>query len=108
MQVGVFVFSLTMECLTSATLAKIWHGSIALATSLCFWLPRRSQVKNAMLLTLHFAAAAAKADSAPQFDPQRLSQHVKVLSSNEFEGRGPNTAGETKSVEYLIEQFKAT
>jgi hypothetical protein len=32
---------------------------------------------------------------------------VKVLSSDEFEGRGPNTAGETKTVAYIIEQFKA-
>ena len=30
-----------------------------------------------------------------------------MLSSDEFEGRGPNTAGETKTVNYLIEQFKA-
>jgi Zn-dependent M28 family amino/carboxypeptidase len=60
-----------------------------------------------MLLSLLFVAALARADTPPQFDSQRLSQHVKVLSSNEFEGRGPNTPGETKTVAYLIEQFKA-
>jgi Zn-dependent M28 family amino/carboxypeptidase len=59
------------------------------------------------LLSLLFAAALARADTLPQFDSQRLSQHVKVLSSNEFEGRGPNTPGETKTVAYLIDQFKA-
>ena len=64
-------------------------------------------MKNAMLLTLLAASAAASADSAPKFDPQRLSEHVKVVSSDEFEGRGPNTPGETKTVAYLIEQFKA-
>lgn len=65
-------------------------------------------MKNATLLTLLVAAAAAaQADNAPQFDPQRLSQHVKILSSDQFEGRGPNTPGETKTVAYLIEQFKA-
>jgi hypothetical protein len=36
-----------------------------------------------------------------------LSQDVKVLASDEFEGRGPNTAGENKTVAFLIEQFKA-
>jgi Zn-dependent M28 family amino/carboxypeptidase len=64
-------------------------------------------LKKAMLLTLLFASLAARADGAPAFDPQRLSQHVKILSSDEFEGRGPNTPGEAKTVAYLIEQFKA-
>ncbi len=64
-------------------------------------------MKNAMLLTLLAASAAASADNAPQFDPQRLSQHVKVVASDAFEGRGPNTPGEVKTVAYLIEQFKA-
>ncbi|MFD2365597.1 M28 family metallopeptidase [Pseudoduganella sp. GCM10020061] len=64
-------------------------------------------MKNATLLLLGLAAAAAHAADAPKFDPQRLAQDVKVLSSDEFEGRGPNTAGETRTVNYLIEQFKA-
>ena len=64
-------------------------------------------MKNATLVLLTLAAAAAQAADAPKFDPQRLSRDVKVLSSDEFEGRGPNTAGETKTVNYLVEQFKA-
>ncbi|HEY1043275.1 MAG TPA: M28 family metallopeptidase [Telluria sp.] len=64
-------------------------------------------MKNATLFLLGLAAAAAHAAEAPKFDPQRLSRDVKVLSSDEFEGRGPNTAGETKTVNYLVEQFKA-
>jgi Zn-dependent M28 family amino/carboxypeptidase len=50
---------------------------------------------------------SAQAADARSFDPKRLSQDVKVLSSDEFEGRGPNTAGETKTVDYLVKQFKA-
>jgi Zn-dependent M28 family amino/carboxypeptidase len=64
-------------------------------------------VKNATLVLLVSAAAAAHAADAPKFDPQHLSQDVKVLSSDAFEGRGPNTAGEIKTVDYLIAQFKA-
>jgi hypothetical protein len=30
-----------------------------------------------------------------------------VLSSDEFEGRGPATAGETKTVGYIVDQMKA-
>ena len=44
---------------------------------------------------------------SPTIDPARMSEHVKVLSSDEFEGRAPATAGETKTVEYLLAQFKA-
>jgi len=50
-----------------------------------------------------FAAAA----TPPTFDPHRLSDDVKTLSSDAFEGRGPATAGETKTVDYVISQFKA-
>ncbi|MFZ3289651.1 MAG: M28 family metallopeptidase [Telluria sp.] len=64
-------------------------------------------MKNTPLVLLIFAAAAAQAADAPKFDAQRLSQDVKVLASDEFEGRGPHTAGEIKTVDYLIAQFKA-
>lgn len=64
-------------------------------------------MKNATLVLLTLAATSAHAADAPKFDPQRLSHDVKVLSSDEFEGRGPNTAGETRTVNYLTEQFKA-
>ena len=40
-------------------------------------------------------------------DPAKLSAHVKTLSSDAFEGRGPATPGEQKTVAYLIEQMKA-
>jgi len=60
-----------------------------------------------MLICSLLAAATAQAGTGPEFDAKHLSQDVKVLASDEFEGRGPNTAGETKTVAYLIEQFKA-
>lgn len=52
-------------------------------------------------------ASAAIAADAPTFDPKRLSEEVKTLSSDAFEGRGPATPGETKTVAYVIEQMKA-
>ncbi|MBN7136334.1 peptidase M20 [Lysobacter enzymogenes] len=57
-----------------------------------------------------YAAKPAKAPKAPKtplFDTKRLSEEVKVLSSDEFEGRGPATEGEKKTIDYLIAQFKA-
>jgi len=64
-------------------------------------------LKNVTPALLALLATSTQAAEAPTFDPQRLSRDVKVLSSDAFEGRGPNTAGETKTVDYLIEQFKA-
>jgi Zn-dependent M28 family amino/carboxypeptidase len=50
--------------------------------------------------------AMAHADTTT-VDPARLSAHVKTLASDAFEGRGPATPGEQKTVAYLIEQMKA-
>src|SRR6185436_7560445 len=50
-------------------------------------------------------SSAAMADVTA--DPARLSQHVKTLSSDAFEGRGPATPGEQKTVAYIVEQMKA-
>lgn len=35
-----------------------------------------------------------------------LRQHTKIISSDEFEGRGPTTEGEKKVLAYLTEQFE--
>lgn len=40
-------------------------------------------------------------------DARELAQHVKILASDEFEGRAPSSPGETKTINYLAEQFKA-
>jgi Zn-dependent M28 family amino/carboxypeptidase len=53
------------------------------------------------------AASALAADPAPRFDPQRLSQIVKTVSGDDFEGRAPATPAEGKTVDYLVAQFKA-
>ncbi len=58
------------------------------------------------LLALPLLALLAASPSA-QTDPARLSETVKVLASDAFEGRGPGTSGEAKTVAYLVERFKA-
>ena len=35
-----------------------------------------------------------------------LMRHIKTLSSDEFEGRGPGTRGEDLTVRYLVDQFQ--
>jgi Zn-dependent M28 family amino/carboxypeptidase len=46
--------------------------------------------------------AATDAITAPN-----LLKHIKVLASDEFEGRAPGSKGEELSVKYISEQFKA-
>lgn len=61
-----------------------------------------------------FAATAIALVAVPvvaadtgSFSPQRLSQHVQTLGSDAYEGRGVNTRAETKTVDYIVDQFKA-
>ena len=42
----------------------------------------------------------------PAIDPEAVLQHIKVLSSNKFEGRKPGTRGEELTVAYLETQFR--
>lgn len=59
-------------------------------------------------IVLAAALAAALAGQArAATDPGRLSEIVKTLASDEFEGRAPGSPGETKTVDYLVAQFKA-
>jgi Zn-dependent M28 family amino/carboxypeptidase len=54
-----------------------------------------------------FALLLASAATAQNFEPTRLDAHIKTLSSDAFEGRGPATPGEQKTVAYLIQQLQA-
>jgi len=56
------------------------------------------------------AAGATAAAQSPSQDPDqaaadRMLGHVRVLSSDEFEGRAPGTAGEELSVNYMRQEF---
>ncbi|HEU5258866.1 MAG TPA: M28 family metallopeptidase [Vicinamibacterales bacterium] len=42
----------------------------------------------------------------PTVDSNALLAHTRVLSSDEYEGRGPGTKGEELTVGYLVDQFK--
>ena len=65
------------------------------------------------LTTLVLAALVVGAGPDPALDralegitPEQILAHIKVLASDEFEGRGPGTAGEEKTVAYLTGQFR--
>src|SRR3954467_11173271 len=62
------------------------------------------------IASLAVVAACAKAApltvaQLPDVDTKAVLEHVKVLSSDEYEGRAPGTKGEDLTVAYLIDQF---
>ena len=69
-----------------------------------------------LLLALFFSAAASllgndelKERLQPALEaitPDGLLAHIKVLASDEFEGRAPGSKGEELSVKYITDQFK--
>ena len=62
-------------------------------------------MKRLLLATVLFTAPMlAHAADAPKIDPANLATHIKILSSDAFEGRGPATAGETKTV--ILERYR--
>jgi Zn-dependent M28 family amino/carboxypeptidase len=69
-------------------------------------IPRENDVKTYFLIG---AAAVALLASpvAAEVSAQRLSDITKTLGSDAFEGRGPATRAEEKTVQYIIDQFTA-
>jgi Zn-dependent M28 family amino/carboxypeptidase len=77
---------------------------------------RTSMKISWLLLAIFFYAAASllgndelKERLQPALEaitPDGLLAHIKVLASDEFEGRSPGTKGEDLSVKYIADQFK--
>ena len=67
---------------------------------------------SSSVAVLAFAAAlaggaAAQAQTAPAFDAARISEDIRVLSDDSFEGRGIATPAEQKVIDYLSRQYAA-
>ena len=72
----------------------------------CIQTPSTNQNANTTATT---TSAAIPAELKPALDAigaNDIMQHIKVLSADEFEGRGPGTKGEELSVRYLTEQYQ--
>ncbi|HET7217738.1 MAG TPA: hypothetical protein VFJ02_06800, partial [Vicinamibacterales bacterium] len=52
------------------------------------------------------AAAKVPLSSLPKTQTAAMLEHIKVLSSDEYEGRAPGTPGEEKTVKYLESEFQ--
>ncbi|ADL01985.1 M28 family metallopeptidase [Brevundimonas subvibrioides] len=59
----------------------------------------------ALLMALSLSAGV-QAQTSP-FDAARLSEHIRILSADDYEGRGIATPAEDKVIAYLSEQYAA-
>ncbi|MBA4803975.1 MAG: M28 family peptidase [Brevundimonas sp.] len=60
-----------------------------------------------VLLASCATTAPSGGDAAALFDPARLSEHVRVLADDSYQGRGIATPAEDMVVRYLSEQYAA-
>lgn len=58
------------------------------------------------LIALLGVSSTFAAGTSGPIDPERISQTVKILASDEFEGRAPGTPGETKTVDLISKRFR--
>ena len=82
----------------------LFTALVALAIA-CMQAPPTNELTNTNTSVTPGMPAELKAafDSIQAND---IMQHTKILSSDEYEGRGPGTKGEELSVKYLTEQFQ--
>ncbi|MDB5688752.1 MAG: hypothetical protein JWL91_628, partial [Sphingomonas bacterium] len=59
------------------------------------------------ILLLPALLSATAAIAAPTFDTARVSRDIQTLSSDAYEGRGPATPAEKKTLDYIVAQMKA-
>ena len=62
---------------------------------------------TALCVASQLLAAAAMAQPTDTISASHLSADVKILASDEFEGRAPGTAGETKTIAWLTSRLQA-
>ncbi len=63
---------------------------------------------TALVLVFSFGASAAFAQTwTSKFDATKMRDRVMRLSADDFEGRGPGTAGGKRAAQYIADQMKA-
>ena len=59
-----------------------------------------------LLFVVAAGAASLSAGTLPTLSSASILNRVKVLASDDFEGRAPASPGEEKTVRYLVDEFK--
>jgi Zn-dependent M28 family amino/carboxypeptidase len=61
----------------------------------------------ALAVTVFAAMAFASKTSTPNFDAEKIREHVKYLASDELEGRGTGQKGGDVAADYIAAEFKS-
>ncbi|MGR4891635.1 M20/M25/M40 family metallo-hydrolase [Sphingopyxis sp. LARHCG72] len=64
-------------------------------------------MKNRLAAAFLLAAIAAPAVAQSGIDPAQLTETVRTLASDQFQGRAPGTVGEERTIGYLIGRLQA-
>jgi Zn-dependent M28 family amino/carboxypeptidase len=64
-------------------------------------------MKNRLAAAFLLAAIAAPAAAQSGIDPAQLTETVRTLASDQFQGRAPGTVGEERTIGYLIGRLQA-
>lgn len=65
------------------------------------------QTLSILFLTMLVFSCTQQSTEKKSISETSLKTHIQVLSSDDFQGRKPFTEGEIKTVNYLVDQFKA-
>jgi Zn-dependent M28 family amino/carboxypeptidase len=67
---------------------------------------KKTSLLVASILSLSSLSLAAPLPPPSPIDPAQMSATAKTLASDAFQGRAPGTAGEARTVAYLIDRFR--
>ena len=68
--------------------------------------PQRTEVATMPPPPVHGSDGVPAVPTVPPLDETLMKDAVRTLSSDAFEGRAPGSAGEAKTVAYMVEQFR--
>ena len=69
--------------------------------------PRPLLAALSTMALLAGCASAGQNSADGRVDPARLNETVRILAGDDFEGRGPTTPGEERTVSWIAGQFQA-
>src|SRR5918996_1486477 len=85
------------------------HALVSFAAVLSFALACTTAPTNVNTNSGPADTSSLRAELKPALDAitaNDIMQHTKVMSADEYEGRGPGTKGEELTVKYLTEQYQ--
>lgn len=90
------------SCSYTGTPARQWVRFLLLASVVTWAVPVAAFAADADAATAQDAAS----DPYAPIDPHKMSDIMRVLASDAFEGRAPGTQGEERTVAWIIDQYQ--